>query len=269
MLADAPEKRITELEEELYWVRRNIVELMPKDISEALSSYRSCSTVEGFAKWQRETANFIISKAEVDPKQSGLEPRGWCPLCQGGVRYAQASGFKIPGGLEKHLNGEGNAYRCVVTDAAFRNAEYKLREALAASAEAARQAMEERRRNEQTYLTDPSLPSQLLDEGQWWIKSRSTEEVVAAEKRLLSLNFEKEVSGNVIAYKLQHEGRLVFADPRVAGRITFKVFNGGTTRKGNVQASFNLPDVWKKNLPEKFLGLLNEACSRVPTRRRP
>ena len=202
-------RKLNELEDELYWARRNIVELMPKDISEALSSYHSCSTFEDYQKWLRETVDFIISKAEVDPQQSGYEPRGWCPLCQRGVRNPYVSGFKIPGGLEKHLHGDGNAYRCVVTHAAFRNAEYRLRGTFEASAEAARRVVEERRRNEQTFSTDPSLPSQLLDEGQWWIKSRSADELAAAEERLISLNFVKEVSGNVIAYKLRHRAQLV------------------------------------------------------------
>jgi hypothetical protein len=101
----------------------------------------------------------------------------------------------------------------------------------------------------------------LLDEGQWWNKPRSPEALEAAEHRLRSLNFKKEVSDNVVVYKLWHEGRLVLADPRIVGRITFRIFNGEKPRKGSRQVSFNLLDGWKNNLAEKFRDLLTEACT--------
>jgi hypothetical protein len=125
---------------------------------------------------------------------------------------------------------------------------------------------EERRTREQTFLIDPSLPSELLDEGQWWNKPRSPEALEAAEHRLRSLNFEKEVSDNVVAYKLWHEGRLVLADPRIIGRITFRIFNGEKPRKGSKQVSFSLLDGLKNNLTQKFRDLLTEACSTLPKR---
>jgi hypothetical protein len=67
-------------------------------------------------------------------------------------------------------------------------------------------------------------------------------------------------AGNVVAYKLWHEGRLVLADPRIVGRITFRIFDGEKPRKGSRQASFNLLDGWKNNLAERFRALLTEAC---------
>jgi hypothetical protein len=168
--------------------------------------------------------------------------------------------------MEKHLLGEGNASQCVVTEAAFRNAQHALRDKFDASEKAARQQLEERRTREQTFLIDPSLPSELLDEGQWWNKPRSPEALEAAEHRLRSLNFEKEVSDNVVAYKLWHEGRLVLADPRIIGRITFRIFNGEKPRKGSKQVSFSLLDGLKNNLTQKFRDLLTEACSTLPKR---
>jgi hypothetical protein len=169
--------------------------------------------------------------------------------------------------MEKHLMGDGNASQCVVTKAAFDKARHALRDEFEAEEEAARREVEERRKTEQTLLTDPALPPQLFDERQWWNKPRPADALSAAEERLRSLNFEKEVSENVIAYKLWHEGRLVLADPRTAGRITFRVFNSEKPKKGSKQASFDLLDGWKNNLAEKFQGLLAEACKTLPKRR--
>ena len=152
--------------------------------------------------------------------------------------------------------GDGNASQCVVTKAAFDKAHYALRDEFEAEEDGARREVEERRKTEQTLLTDPLLPPQLFDERQWWNKPRSADVLAAAEERLRSLNFEKEVSENVIAYKLWHEGRLVLADPRTVGRITFRVFNSEKPKKGSKQASFDLLDGWKNNLAEKFQGHL-------------
>jgi hypothetical protein len=261
------EQRIRALEEDLYMARQTIVELMPQPISDALVDYRSCSSYSDFTAWQNQVVALITSMAEVDPKSSGFEERGYCPLCRGGTRGPYQSGFKIPGGMEKHLLGEGNASQCVVTEAAFRNARYTLRDKFEAAEKAARQHLEERRKREHTFLIDPSLPSELLDEGQWWNKPRSPEALEAAEQRLRSLNFEKEVTDNVVAYKLWHEGRLVLADPRIAGRITFRIFSGDKPRKGSKRVSFDLLDGWKNNLAEKFRDLLTEASSTLPKKK--
>ena len=270
-LTNAPstvyEQRIRALEEDLYMARQAIVELMPRNISDALADYRSCSSYGDFMAWQNRVVALITSTAEVDPKASHFEERGYCPLCRGGTRGPYELGFKIPGGMEKHLLGDGNAHQCVVTEAAFRNARHTLRNTFEASEKAARQQLEERRRLEQTFLIDPSLPSELLDEGKWWNKPRSPEALETAEQRLRSFNFEKEVSDNVVAYKLWHEGHLVLADPRIAGRITFRIFSGEKPRKGSKQASFDLLDGWKNNLTEKFRGLLTEACCTLPRKK--
>ena len=244
--------------------RQAIVELMPQEISDILTDYRSCSSYGDFVAWQNQVVALITSMAEVDPKATHFEERGYCPLCRGGTRGPYQSGFKIPGGMEKHLLGEGNASQCVVTEAAFRNARHALRVKFDAAERAARQQEEERRTKEQTFLIDPSLPSQLLDERQWWSKPRLPEGLEAAEQRLRGLNFEKEVSDKVVAYKLWHEGHLVLADPRTVGRITFRVFKDEKPRKGNRQVSFYLLDGWKNNLAEHFRDLVTEACNALP-----
>jgi hypothetical protein len=153
------EQRIRVLEEELYLARQAIVKLMPQHVSDMLADFQSCSSYADFIAWQNQVAAFITSMAEVDPKSSSrFEERGYCPLCRGGTSWSPQSGFKIPGGMEKHLLGDGNAHQCVVTEAAFKNARHALRDKFDASEKAARQQLEERRTKEQTFLIDPSLP---------------------------------------------------------------------------------------------------------------
>jgi hypothetical protein len=91
------EQRIRALEEELYMARQAIVELMPQHIADALTDYRSCSSVRDFMAWKNQVAALITSMAEVDPEASHFEERGYCPLCRGGTRGPYQSGFKYLG----------------------------------------------------------------------------------------------------------------------------------------------------------------------------
>jgi hypothetical protein len=98
------EQRVRTLENDLYMARKFIVELMPREIADSLDGYYSCHSREDYHRWKRETIDLVISKAEVDPAVSNdYEERGWCPLCKRGSRGPYASGFKMPGGLERHL----------------------------------------------------------------------------------------------------------------------------------------------------------------------
>jgi hypothetical protein len=164
------------------------------------------------------------------------------------------------------LTGSGAA-KCEVIEAAFGNAHDALRDRFETWDEADRQGVAERERNETVFLVDLSLPPQLLDEGLWSRKPRSTDELSVAEERLSNLNFEKEVNGNVIAYRLSRDGRLVLADPRAHGRIRFGVFHSEKAKKGARKEFFDLPDGWTKNLATKFESLLAEACNRLPAKR--
>jgi hypothetical protein len=259
---------IKALEDELFRARRSIIRFMPESISNALSDYHSCNSHADFSDWRRRIVDLIISKAEIDPRLSNFEERGWCPLCKGGSRGPYDKGFKIPGGLEKHLFGDGNASQCIVTEAAFRNAMYALHETFEAADRLETQKMEERRRSEQTFLIDPSVLPQLIDEGFFiYRRTRSVGEFASAEERLATLGFQKEVTGNVTAYKSFHEDRLVLADPREHGRIRFKVFNATKPNKGTKTETFDFLDGWTKNLQHRYLTLLLEACGRLPSRK--
>jgi hypothetical protein len=119
------EMRVSQLEEELYLARCDIVGLMPREICELLTSYHSCTSPLELSLWKRDVID-RISMLEIDAEEFYFERHGCCPLCKGEGR-GPLRGFKLPGGLTKHLWGEGNANQCPVTHAAFQNAYFRLR----------------------------------------------------------------------------------------------------------------------------------------------
>jgi hypothetical protein len=130
------EERIRQLEEELYVARHDIVELMPLEAKDLLTSYYSCSSSQEFGAWKLDVINRLVSMAERDPEASGVvQDRGYCPLCKGGSTGLYDLGFALPNGLFGHLlgHGYGNRHQCPVTHAAFQNAYHSLRDTLAAS----------------------------------------------------------------------------------------------------------------------------------------
>jgi len=262
------EERIRRLEEELYCARRDIIDLMSPEVTKLLTSYYSCNSEREYYEWWHDTIDTIVSMAEIDPKASYLQDRGWCPLCKGGSMGPYDSGFTLPEGLKRHLSGFGNTHQCPVTRAAFHIARHALRETFEASREAAQRKVEERRRTERVFMTDPSSSPQLCDEHLWSGKPRSADELAAAEDRLRGLNFQIEVNDNVVAYKFCHEHFLVLADPRTAGRIEFRVFDSERPkRRARTIETFHLLDTWKNDLPAKFRERLSEACARLAPQR--
>jgi hypothetical protein len=259
-------KRIADLEDELQDTRRDLVELMPRQLADLLMSYRSCESRQDYDHWTCEVLDRIASGAERDPSISHLEDRGWCPLCKGGSSGPYSRGFALPEGLMRHLTGRGNTAQCPVTRAAFRMARYALRDEFRAADEAKRRATEARRATERLFLVDPSSPPCLLDERLWFQKERSAEELVRAEERLRDLNFQVEINENVVAYKLQYEEFVVLADPRPVGRIDFCVFELAKNKRRSCVATFRMMDNWKNDLTEKFRRRLVDACNTLRTR---
>jgi hypothetical protein len=198
---DPRDERIKRLEEELWDVRDDIVRLMPDNISDLLSGYYSLETRSDYYRWRRETIDAIVGMTEPDPKASNpYEDRARCPLCKAsGDVYG--SGFKLPLGLERHLEGWGNVSQCPVTKAAFRNASFSRRDKFDKAEEAEREALELRKITERVLLIDPAENPVLFDERLWSRKPRNPEQLAAAEQWLRDLGFEIETDGNVVAYK--------------------------------------------------------------------
>jgi hypothetical protein len=270
---EATQKRIGELESELYQARHDIVDLMPREISRFLTSYYSCKSSKDYVNWQHDAVAHVISNAKPDPRISNPFDRAWCPLCKAGSTDPYERGLAYPEGLRRHLLGWGHGQRCPVIDAAFRNAGYSLREKLDEWKRTEKEDEANRRKTERLFLIDPRHPPLLIDESVFGLvrshhdKFRPADEIPAAEQRLRELGFQFEVQGNVVAYKLMHVNRLVLADPRILGRLEFHVFSDEKPTKKTKHESFYLLDTWKADIPGKFRMRLTKACSTFPPSR--
>jgi hypothetical protein len=259
---DPRDERIKRLEDELWGVRDDIVRLMPEVISDLLSRTYLLETRSDYHRWQRETIDAIVEMTVPDPKASNrYEVRARCPLCQAsGDVYG--SGFKLPLGLERHLEGWGNVSQCPVTEAAFKNARYSNRDKFDKAEEAERDKVEQRKATERVLLINPAEKPVLFDERLWSREPRNPEQLAVAEQRLRDLGFEIETNGNIVAYKFVHEEWLVLADPRGEGRIEFTVFkrSGKKQKRRFGRDQFYLLDSWSVDLPGKFHKRLRQSC---------
>ena len=268
------DREFDRLKNELWCVRHDIVQLMPSEIAERLMSYYSCETrAQFFARW-RETLRYVVGLAVADPAISYLQERARCPLCKGGTSSAYQEGFTLPEGLLRHLEGHGNTHQCPVTNAAFQLAMSSLREKFDAADKTQKQQTEQRRKTERVYLIDPSEPPKLFDEDSWRLReTRSPQQLAEAEQRLREFGFEAEINGNMIAYKLLHEGRLVLADSRQAGRIDFTVFANPSgkrpSRTNPGRAHFHFRDEWRRDAPARFTAELAQAVEKLPKKKEP
>jgi hypothetical protein len=147
-------------------------------------------------------------------------------------------------------------------------AQSSLRETFEAEEKAERELKEHRKKTERVYVIDPAFPPVLFDEGRWQNETRPSQEFAAAEQRLRDFGFAIETDQNVTTCKLLHEGRLVLADPRFAGKIEFYVFANpkGTrrTRFGARYEHFSFRDEWKRDALARFKHHLDQAVSRLP-----
>lgn len=252
---------VRRLEHELYCARRTIVDLMPDDIAKRLRGFYDCRSEHDFDQWQQLTITFIIEQATAIPEASYFQKRGMCPLCGRGSTGPYETGFALPGGLYRHLEGYGNVSPCPVTNAAFRIARTQLAQQFKETeAERTRQDAE-RRENELLFVTDPEGKPQLRDELCWNRKPRTETEFDTAEKELLALGFQRIADGNVVSYRLTQEGYLILADPRASGRIDFIVSPNCNKGARGRQISFYLLDSWRKDRRGKFTQRASDAIS--------
>jgi hypothetical protein len=119
-LRDDRDETIERLRNELYITRREMLHLMPDDISSLLDGYHRCESRQAAYAWEQEIVAALIQRVER-PRAPGQweEQRANCPLCNSGAMTPYASGFSLPTGLERHLTGWGSQIRqCSVMRAA-------------------------------------------------------------------------------------------------------------------------------------------------------
>jgi hypothetical protein len=261
-------ERIRRLESDLYMARSTVVNLMPERLAKVLTDYYHCQSRDDFWKWQQGAIEAVIQEAVVDPEISHIIKRGWCPLCRRGSSGPYESGYALPEGLARHLEGRGNAAECPVTKAAFDMARDYLQDRFQKAGQDAEARLSERRRTEPLFLTNPNWSPRLAEDGIWAFRGvRGPEGMRGAEERLRQLGFIKEVSANVIAWQYSRDGWKVLADLRGATAIEFVVFRdpdqtegaGSRSRRArNIEInSFAIQDAWKHEIPGKFAQRLN------------
>lgn len=266
----APQDQIRKLEEDVYRLRRSIIDLMPENLEKLLGSYYSAKSKSERYQWVDQVADEITNLATpLEPPNSYFSPdRARCPLCGGTSQSPYADGFTLPIGLQRHLVGYGNVHQCPVFEAAEALArDYWHREYAAADAEEeakARQATLNRKRLEVVYQIEPGGDPVLLEEGLWSEAPRSEEELAFAVARLDGLGFRAERVGNGVKHTLEQGDLIVYADPRRKGKIEFRVYRQvapkgkSRTPKFKYLRVFSIQDSWSKGIREKFQARLPE-----------
>ena len=99
--------------------------MLPERLQELLDS-SGCKDRAQLADWRRKTIRKVIDLAQPI-ERSAVEvkidstPRAYCPLCDAdSVAFPWIKGYAIPKGLEMHLDGTGNARKCLVMHAAYK-----------------------------------------------------------------------------------------------------------------------------------------------------
>lgn len=251
-LIEQENEAVRRLRDELYRARRDIVELMPENITRLMQGYYGCKTRHDHHDWEQCVVEAIIGMAVPDPEASHWQPRARCPLCRGGSSGPYDVGFTIPEGLRRHLVGFGNVHQCSVTRAAFAMARDALEDNFTRADQDAVSKTEQRRSTERVFNIGPRKPAVLLEEDMWGSAPRDEAAMARADGRLAELGFERTELGNVVSYRLVRDGFEVCADPRQATRLNFTVCPAARGRGRQPEASFFILDSWRHGVPAKF-----------------
>lgn len=266
------DETIRELKSDLYDARRTVIDLMPEDFKRIVDDYYTCESRSDLSEWRRNLVAAALQRAKLLPESPFYpEKRAYCPLCGAGSSSPYDKGFKFPGGLERHLEGGGNAHRCSVMNIIWKYALDQIRETVDQH-EQMKQHREQtakstRRATEILWRVDQDEPK-LIDEGLWLSIDgvRDEESLAFAEERLAQLGFKCSLKGKVKSYTQETEDFIVYADPRTRKHIEFRIFSKRKKPKrlfGSAHGSFKLQDGWKNDLPKKYKAMLDEALSRL------
>lgn len=113
---------IRKLQADLTDARWTIVGLMPDALQEILTAAIHCQSRQDVRDWETWAIDQLIELAGDRPRrdigQRALT-RAYCPLCGGSAQTANTSGFAMPTGLRRHLEGSHGSRRCGVFSAAI------------------------------------------------------------------------------------------------------------------------------------------------------
>lgn len=277
---DSDSDVVRRLRENLRRARRAIITLLPDNIQELAETYRMISTRLEAQTWEDALVDAVIGIAwPIGAETQYAGPRAYCPLCRRGSSGPYAEGFALPGGLRKHLLGEGNAYPCEVLSQVIGLAEDHWRPQVAEAESRERASLEvekERRREiEDLYLTGPGAEPKLRDEFLFGDRSRDDESLGWAKDRLRQLGFTESRVGRVRQFTKEFGELVVFADPREVGKLNFSVYRKEQVERPKKRrhwtpdhASFHVLDSWRNRLDEKIAQGVEEAERTLVQRRR-
>ena len=83
-------------------------------------------------------------------------------------------------------------------------------------------------------------------------KARTEDQLAWAEQRLQGLGFTVSTVNNIKSYVREHEGLVVYADPRRDGEISFRIFKKPPPKHRSPLDQFVLPDRRKYGLLAKY-----------------
>jgi len=131
-VSDDRDKKIEQLEEELFLARMAIVDLMPEQLRAVLTANFYCESRELLHEWLRWSVEQIIDAADKRPGHEmgdypGSGQRAYCPLCGSEASSPYTRGFAFPTGLIRHLEGSHSQQQCSVFRAVERMARDRLR----------------------------------------------------------------------------------------------------------------------------------------------
>ncbi len=173
-----------------------------------------------------------------------------CPLCNRGSQSYYETGFSLPLGLERHLEGYGNIHKCVV---------------IATVEKLSNQHWEQTGRPEDfSSNRETATKAELISEryNSILFKSCPPEQLAWAEERLLSLGFSRQAEGNVITWLDERQDWDVYADPRRQGYLKIEVWRRSRRpepRPSRPDGTFQIPDRYKNDLPGIYAKRLAQA----------
>ena len=253
-----------ELLEERYRLRRLVLDLVPSEYREILTSFYRCSTPEDTSRWRHHMVQQVLDRARPETLDIRWtdQPRVYCPLCGSGTTALYEEGYAYPEGLERHLEGRSNIYTCPVVEVASSAAQHSWHSRFADQVKAEEREESERvavrRIQELTYVVSLGGMPVLCDEHVYG-DGRDTDELLWANERLMQLGFISTEKDRTRQFVWEDERVWAIADPRRRGAISILIYKKPLPKRPrSVRAGqhlpirFELPDRWKNDLPAKF-----------------
>jgi hypothetical protein len=263
---DETEPRIGGLKKELARMRFAVLALIPEDLGDLLGSFMSCQSRRDVQRWREDLIAELLERAQAAAAEDARCENGHvcCPLCD--RENSRAVGRRFPDGLRRHLQGSRRRLGCVVMDAAFGLLEEWLERPNPLAKLFGPEVLAKRRPKELRYRLAPGGEPLLYDEQMLWDWPRTPEERLWAEERLQVLGFRCAVEGRTRAWLDETDDYVVYADPRMVGSLSFKVWRKPLPSHPTIgpyftceTGQFELRDVCKRNLP----GLYAERLARA------